>query len=199
MVRFASNFFIAANLENLSFFNYQELEDYIRKLNEFGVGEFELKQVGQAVIIFFDGVPAAMVHKHCDDQIYFPILRRKYFRAPTSDWRRGVIVMGCLGSPVYIRLREQHGQLYTSFPYRRVPQGNEVAIKITFEIIHVRTDNVPFYRIVLPPLGLDTDPERYLVHISIIPKNSEKIEATLPYQVVAKYGLPEKEKGLLYL
>ncbi|MDT7879153.1 MAG: hypothetical protein RQ862_11480, partial [Candidatus Caldarchaeales archaeon] len=51
---FLPEFFVAAKQEIHSFFNRKELSvfnDYVRKLNEFGVGKFELKRFGRTVTI----------------------------------------------------------------------------------------------------------------------------------------------------
>jgi hypothetical protein len=204
------NFFTVIWLTVRSFLNRKELsvfEDYVRKLNEFGVGKFELKRLGRTVTILLDGAPVAL-YKHYDDKIYFPIVEDYCWvsgKKPSDNEFMGAILAGCLASPLFAKLREQlreqkkeRGEiLLGGFYYFAPPKGEK---QVIFQIFHLGNSSELNYSLVLPPVGIETDPESYLVYLvqSQAPYRY-KIETSLPYKAVAQYGFPEEAKGLLYL
>ena len=204
---FLPQFFAAAKQEIRSFFNRKELSifgDYVHKLNEFGVGKFELKRFGRSVTILLNGTPVAL-YKHYDDKIYFPVLGDYCWvsdKKPSDDEFRSAILVGCLASPVFAKLQEQKkdkGELLLGgFYFFNSPQGGR---KPFFQIFHLDSHSNLHYSLVLLPIEMDTDPESYLVHllINLTDPYCSKIETNLPYRAVAQHGFPDKAKGLLFL
>lgn len=204
---FLPEFFAAAKQEIRSFFTRKELsvfKDYVRKLNEFGVGKFELKRFGRKVTILLDGTPVA-IYKHYDNKIYFPTIEDYFWvsdKKPSDGEFRSAILVGCLASPVFAKLKEQRRDrselLLGGFYYFTSPQGEK---KPFFQIFHLDNHSNLHYSLVLFPIEMDTDPESYLVHllINLSTPYCSKIETNLPYQDVAKNGFPEEAKGLLFL
>jgi hypothetical protein len=205
---FLPNFSTAVKQEIRSLFKRKELSvfnDYVRKLNEFGVGKFELKRFGRTVTILLDGTPVA-IYKHYDSKINFPTLDfDEYFwvsdKKPSDSEFAGAVFVGCLASPLLAKLREQKKDkseiLFGGF-YYFVPQKGER--KVIYQIFHLGNSSELNYSLVLPPVDMETDPESYLVYLvqSQAPYRY-KIETHLPYKAVAQYGFPEEVKGLLYL
>jgi hypothetical protein len=204
---FLPEFFAAAKQEIRSFFNRKELSvfgGYVRKLNEFGVGNFKLRRFGRSVTILLDGAPVAL-YKHYDDKIYFPILEDYFWvsgKKPSDNEFRSAILVGCLASPVFARLKEQKKDkselLLGGFYFFISPQGER---KPFFQIFHLDSRSNLHYSVVLLPVEMDTDPESYLVHllINLPAPYCSKIETNLPYRAVAQHGFPEEAKGLLFL
>jgi len=183
-----------------SFFNRKELsvfEDYVRKLNEFGVGKFEWKRFGRKVTILLDGAPVA-VYSHYDNKISFPVLEDYFWvldEKPSDSEFMGAILVGCLASPLYARLRGQgNGSLLGGFYYFVSSQGEK---KVIFQIFQLNNRSDLNYAFLLPPVDMSTDPERYFV--SVLLSFNPKIETTLPYRTLAQHGFPEKLRALLYL
>ena len=183
-----------------SFFNRKELsvfEDYVRKLNEFGVGKFEWKRFGRRVTILLDGAPVA-VYSHYDNKISFPVLEDYFWvldEKPSDSEFMGAILVGCLASPLYARLRGQgNGSLLGGFYYFVSSQGEK---KVIFQIFQLNNRSDLNYAFLLPPVDMSTDPERYFV--SVLLSFNPKIETTLPYRTLAQHGFPEKLRALLYL
>jgi hypothetical protein len=204
---FLPEFFVAAKQEIHSFFNRKELSvfnDYVRKLNEFGVGKFELKRFGRTVTILLGGAPVA-IYKHYDSKIHFPVLEDYFWvsgKKPSDSEFRGAILVGCLASPVFAKLREQRKDkselLLGGFYYFTSPQGER---KPFFQIFHLDSRSNLHYSVVLFPIEMNTDPESYLVQllINLSAPYCSKIETHLPYRAVAQHGFPEEAKGLLFL
>jgi hypothetical protein len=204
---FLPDFLIAPEQEILSFFNRKELnvfDNYVRKLNEFGVGKFELKRFGRSVTILLDGAPVAL-YKHYDDKIYFPVLEDYCWvsdKKPSDSEFMSAILVGCLASPIFAKLKEQKkdkGELLMGgFYFFNSSQGGR---KPFFQIFHLDSHSNLHYSVVLLPIEMDTDPESYLVHllINLTAPYCSKIETNLPYKAVAQHGFPEEAKGLLFL
>lgn len=190
-----------------SFFNRKELNvfgDYVRKLNEFGLGKFELKRLGRSVTILLDGAPVAL-YKHYDNKIVFPVLEDYFWvldKKPNDSDFMGAVLVGCLASPLYAKLKEQKknrsGLFLGGFYYFIPPQGGR---KVVFQIFNSDSLFNLNYSLVLPPVGMDTDPENYSVRlIAKTPApHCSKIETNLPYKAVAQFGFPDEVKGLLHL
>jgi hypothetical protein len=204
---FLPEFFAAAKQEIRSFFSRKELSvfgGYVRKLNEFEVGKFELKRFGRTVTILLDGAPVAL-YKHYDDKIYFPVLEDYCWvsgKKPSDNEFRSAILVGCLASPVFAKLKEQKKDkselLLGGFYFFNSPLGEK---KPFFQIFHLDSSSNLHYSVVLLPVEMDTDPESYLVHllINLPAPYCSKIETNLPYRAVAQNGFPEEAKGLLFL
>jgi len=203
---FFPNFSIAAKQEICSLFRRKELSvfnDYVRKLNEFGVGKFEWKRLGRTVTILLDGAPVA-IYKHYDNRIYFPIIEDYFWvsdKKPSDNEFGGAVFVGCLASPLFAKLKEQKKErgeiLLGGFYYFSPPKGER---QVIFQIFHLGNSSELNYSLVLPPVDMETDPESYLVYL-VQPQAPYryKIETSLPYKAVAQYGFPEEAKGLLYL
>jgi hypothetical protein len=203
---FLPELLIATKQEIRSFFNRKELNvlgDYVRKLNEFGVGKFELKRFGRSVTILLDGTPVAL-YKHYDDKIHFPVLEEYCWVAgkkPSDNGFRDAILVGCLASPVFAKLKEQKkdkGELLMGgFYFFSSPQGGK---KPFFQIFHLDSRSLR-YSMVLLPIDMDTDPDSYFVHliINLTDPYCSKIETNFPYKAVAQHGFPDEAKGIIFL
>jgi hypothetical protein len=183
-----------------SFFNRKELsvfEDYVCKLNEFGVGKFEWKRFGRKVTILLDGAPVA-VYSHYDNKISFPVLEDYYWvsdEKPSDGEFMGAILVGCLASPLYAKLKGQEdGSLLGGFYYFISSQGEK---KVVFQIFSLNKRSDLNYAFLLPPVDMSTDPERYFVSVSL--SYNPKVETALPYKVLAQHGFPKQQRALLYL
>ena len=194
------SFFTLIWLGLRSFFNRKQLsvfEDYVRKLNEFDVGKFEWKRFGRKVTVLLDGAPVA-VYSHYDNKISFPVLEDYFWvldEKPSDGEFMGAILVGCLASPLYARLRGQEdGSLLGGFYYFVSSQGEK---KVIFQIFQLNNRSDLNYAFLLPPVDMSTDPERYFV--SVLLSSNPKIETTLPYRTLAQHGFPEKLRALLYL
>jgi hypothetical protein len=194
------SFFTLIWLTVRSFFNRKELkvlEDYVLKLNEFSVGKFELKKFGRKVTILLDGAPVA-VYRHYDNKISFPVLEDYFWvsdKKPSDGEFMGAILVGCLASPLYAKLKEQKDELLLGgFYYFISSQGER---KVVFQIFSLNKRSDLNYAFILPPVDMSTDPERYFVSVSL--SSNPKIETTLPYTVLAQHGFPEQPRALLHL
>ncbi len=193
-------FFTLVWLTLRSFLNRNELkvfENYVHKLNEFDVGKFELKKFGRSVTILFDGTPVA-VYRHYDNQINFPVLEDYFWvsdKKPSDNEFMGAILVGCLASPLYAKLKGQKDELLLGGFYSFISSQGEK--KIVFQIFSLNNRSDLNYTLLLPPVDMSTDTERYCVSVSL--SSEPKIETTLPYKVLVQHGFPEETKGLLFL
>jgi hypothetical protein len=151
-----------------------------------------------------DGTPVAL-YKHYDDKIYFPVLEDYCWvsdKKPSDDEFRCAVLVGCLASPIFAKLKEQRkdkGELLMGgFYFFNSSQGGR---RPFFQIFHLDNRSNLNYSVVLLPIEMDTDPESYLVHllINLPAPYSSKIETNLPYKAVAQNGFPDEAKGLLFL
>jgi hypothetical protein len=201
-----SYFLVPVCREILSFLNRKELnifEDYVRKLNDFGIGRFELMRVGRKVTILHEGIPVA-IYKHYDWEIDFPILGNHYLtfpnEKPNDEGFGGAILVGCLASPIYARLKEQgwseDAHLAANFTISFLPNGSK---QVTLQVTCLRNRHHIDYELILPVVKLGTDPEEYLVHLTLYDQSQTAIKAQVPYVVLAQCGLSAQVRGLLYL
>jgi hypothetical protein len=201
-----SDFLVPVCREILSFLNRKELnifEDYVRKLNEFGIGRFELMRVGREVTILHEGIPVA-IYKHYDWEVDFPILGNYYMtfpnEKPNDEGFGNAILVGCLASPIYARLKEQGwsegSHLAANFTISFPPNGNR---QVILQVTCLRNRHHIDYELILPAVKLETDPEEYLVHLTLYDQPYTAIRARVPYVVLAQCGLSAQVRGLLYL
>jgi hypothetical protein len=194
-----------------SFFNRKELsvfEDYVRKLNEFGVGKFEWKRFGRKVTVMHEGVPVA-IYKHYNGEIVFPILGKRYWisreepsdEEPSDRELQGAFLVGCLASPFYAKLKEQERSKNAYLVARFFCLSKE---QVIFQILRLRDIYVD-YTFTLPAVDMDTDPESYLVYLDLYASGRSFLDflyapyfspqpdkvARIPYTVLAQCGLPE--------
>jgi hypothetical protein len=194
------SFFTLIWLGIRSFLNRKELsifKDYVRKLNEFNVGKFEWKLLGRKVTILLDGAPVA-IYRHYDNKISFPVLEDYFWvldKKPSDKEFMGAILVGCLASPLYAKLKEQKDELLLGgFYYFISSQGEK---KVIFQIFSLNKRSDLNYAFILPPVDMSTDTERYFVSVSL--SSEPKIETTLPYGALARHGFPKQLRSLLHL